>query len=139
MDTRCASASGTRPASPSCSFTYVKVVSRTCKRIRALTPNYRVVLKDNCGLDERPVAPGNARARHAGGKAAHRPGYLPADAQRAGVRLQSEDQPLAGDGGDRERGPGDPRRPQAAQSRDRVERQPRGALRAQCRPGPEKP
>src|SRR5467141_2776988 len=48
----------------------------------------------------RSLAPGDARPWYPGRKAAHRARLLPSDSQRPGLRLQSEDQPVAGDGGD---------------------------------------
>src|SRR5205823_5851063 len=48
----------------------------------------------------RPLSPGNARPGYPGRKAAHRAGLLSADSQRPSLRMQPEDQPLAGHGGD---------------------------------------
>src|SRR2546425_7635159 len=70
----------------------------------------------------RSLAPGNARPWHPGRKAAYRARLLPPDSQRPGLRLQSEDQPVAGHGGDGGRSPGGHRQPEEPQPGDRNER-----------------
>src|SRR5256885_9647621 len=68
------------------------------------------------------VAPGDARARHAGGKGTDRPGFLPAQPECAGLRVQPEDQPPAVDGSERRRSSSRHRSAENIQPGDRDER-----------------
>src|SRR6267142_5212954 len=83
--------------------------------------------------NESPLAARNAGSRYPVREAAHRSRQLSADAQRAGLGLQSEDEPLSRDGGDRGRGAGGARQPEKRQPGDGDERRAGIALLAQPR------
>src|SRR5206468_4773663 len=79
------------------------------------------------------IARRSARARRACREATHRAGHLSADAQRAGRRLQSEDEPRPHPRVDGKRCPSRARCAEGAFADRRIERLARAALCAQRR------